>query len=223
MPCAARTRRPVSVRALVPLVPPSLLLSADPLPAHHPANADVSDFLYSCLSHLSDPGVSPVPPLRIPAASPGSVDTTGFGPQFARPAPSAISPSSTPSTPSPPSVPQSEIDKVKAKYEERQRRKASSSPAPAEAKSWLSTGLTGISSLASSTKDLLLPPLPPPEPTTPTGPAATVFVLHRDIFAMRVAGKKRSWQAKEAKERAKQLALPAVPRGGLGAGPPGGL
>ncbi|KAL8278467.1 hypothetical protein RQP46_009157 [Phenoliferia psychrophenolica] len=167
------------------------------------SNADVTDFLYACPSHLSDPG-------------------------FARPAPS------TTSTPASPSIPQSEIDKVKAEFEERQRKKkeAASSDKDKDKNdkaSWLSTGMSagmsGLSTLASTTKDFLIAPpsSAPPSPTLPAvGAAATskVFVLHRNIFQMRVDANRKAWQTKEAKERAKQLALPATPRGIPGGRPP---
>lgn len=146
-------------------------------------------------------------------------------PKFARPAPSTSpsTPGTTPpGTPIASSVSQAEIEKVKAEYEERQRKKkdaASDKDKDKEAdKGWLSTGMSGLSTLASTTKDLFAaPPSAPPSPTlgAPAAATAKVFVLHRDVFRMRVDQKKKAWQAKEAKERVRQLALPSAPRGGL--------
>ncbi|KAI5480358.1 hypothetical protein MNV49_000933 [Pseudohyphozyma bogoriensis] len=158
------------------------------------ANEGVTDFLYTCESHLKDPG-------------------------FARPAGSPSTPSSTP--PTTPSVPQSEIDKVKAEYEDKLARKKEAldakekelNAAANKDKSWLSTGISGISSLAASTISQFTPPTPPPPSPPLPVVAPTVFVLHRNIFAMRVDRKKKEWQAKEAKERMKGLSLPSVPGG----------
>lgn len=184
----------------------------------------MNDFLYSCVSHLSDPGVSE------------SVSLVQCGvlirapsPQFARPAPSTApsTPGTTPpSTPSASAVSQAEIDKVKAEYEERQRKKKEAASDKDKDKnndkdkSWLSTGMSGLSTLASTTKDLFAAPptSAPPSPTlngTPSPATAKVFVLHRDVFRMRVDQKRKVWQAKEAKDRVRQLALPSAPRGGL--------
>lgn len=185
------------------------------------ANAAVTDFLYTCPSHLADPGV------RAPTAATRShtvsASLTFPTPQFARPAPStSTSGSSTPiDTPPAPSVPQSEIDRVTKEYHERQQRKkdgkATASDKEADSKSWLSASLSGLGSLASSATSSLLAAAPAPEQpaATTVASSAKVFVLNRDIFAMRQASARKVWQAKEAKERAAKLSLPAAPRGGL--------
>lgn len=149
-------------------------------------NADVSDFIYCCTSHLSDPG-------------------------FARPAPSESS--SRPSTPTTPTVSQAEIDKVKKEYEEKQAKKkeGGKEDEKEKEKSWLSTGVAGISSLASTATSLLSTTTPPATPPPPPSPQPTVFILHRTIFAMRVDAAKKKWQAKEAKDRLKTLSFPSVP------------
>ncbi|KAK4700021.1 hypothetical protein P7C70_g6227, partial [Phenoliferia sp. Uapishka_3] len=154
---------------------------------------------------------------------------------FARPAPSSLdsTPAASPaSTTATPGVSQADIDKVKAEYEERQRKKKEAGGTSTsddkdkgkdKDKGWLSTGMSGISSLAATTKDLFAPPASaPPSPTLSAAQIAAdakVFILNRDIFSWRQDQKKKSWQAKEAKERAKQLALPSAPRGGLSSGP----
>lgn len=164
------------------------------------ANADVTDFMYICPSHLNDPG-------------------------FAKP---ALSPSSTASTTTS-TVPQSEIDKVKKEYEDRlERKKAASSSEKdkdKESKGWIASGFSGLGSLASSAassaSNSLFPPTPPsPPPTTAsastavqTGPKA--YILHRDIFSMRTTQARKKWEAKVAKERLQGLNLPSAPRGGL--------
>ncbi|KAM0754087.1 DUF1742-domain-containing protein [Meredithblackwellia eburnea MCA 4105] len=176
------------------------------------ANAEVSDFIYVCNSHLADPG-------------------------FARPAPNVGSSSPSSSPPASPgvsgAVSQAEIDKVKAEYEERQRKKKEAKEEKEKEdakdkekdKTWLATGISGLSMLASTTKDLVAPlyqaPAASSAPASPTLTAAQiaanskVFILHRDIFRMRCDEKKKIWQAKEAKERAKQLSLPSVPKTGF--------
>lgn len=163
-----------------------------------PANADVTDFMYICPSHLNDPGFAKLAP---PASSTTASTTTS-------------------------TVPQSEIDKVKKEYEERQeRKKSASSDKDKESKGWIASGFSGLGSLASSAassaSNSLFPPTPPsPPPITPsasttiqTGPKA--YILHRDIFSMRTTQARKKWEAKVAKERLQGLNLPSAPRGGL--------
>jgi len=162
--------------------------------------------------------------------------------QFAKPAPSStsVTPSSTP-PPSSPKVPQSEIDKVKAEYAEKQKRKEStassepdkpkestSAPPPTTTsgkafsvlKSSVST-ITSLATTATSHSSSIL--FPPPEPVIPSpsellrqeAKKSKVFVLNKSYFEMRVSKKRREWEVKDAKERGKEWSFPKVPKGGL--------
>ncbi|GAA6052269.1 hypothetical protein JCM3770_007411 [Rhodotorula araucariae] len=172
------------------------------------ATEGVTDFLYVCTSHLLDPG-------------------------FARPAPSSAAPSAPPSRAGSPAspVPQSEIDKVKREYEEKQKRKADGAPAPVEkdakektpastAFSLLKTGASALSSLSATASSQLFPAPPPATPPAAEAARAAAkdakaFVLQRDFFRMRSDAKRREWEKKDAKERGGAWSFPKAPRGGL--------
>ncbi|GAA6014710.1 hypothetical protein JCM10207_006912 [Rhodosporidiobolus poonsookiae] len=179
------------------------------------ATQDVSDFVYVCKSHLLDPGFAK------PAAS-----------QPSSSAPSSPSPASSPA-PSP-SVPQSEIDKVKKEYEEKQARRAASSSSDSKdsegekakgpastAFSLLRTGASTLTSLSTSAASTLFPPPPPVAPSATdlaraAAEKAKVFVLQREYFAMRVAQKRREWERRDAKERGGGWSFPKAPTGRIG-------
>ncbi|GAA5927453.1 AAA-ATPase Vps4-associated 1 family protein [Sporobolomyces koalae] len=180
------------------------------------ATADLSDFLYVCHSHVLDPGFAK--PITTPASTP---------------------PTSPTASPAPPAVPQSEIDKVKREYEQKQKRKQSdpttpSEPTPAssssssttatKALSVLKSSVSSISSLAQSTaqqSSTLL--FPPPAPVIPSASEllreeakrSKQFSLNRHYFEMRCDRKRKEWEVKDAKSRAKTFNFPKVPQGGL--------
>lgn len=180
------------------------------------ANKEVTDFLYTCTSHLSDPG-------------------------FARPAPCSSSPSPATSAPPSPSVSpalQTEVEKVKKEYEKKAKaRKADEEAKDSEGKNssgWLAsslkTGYSAVSSLATTSASTLFPPPPPATPSALelarlAAKDAKVWVLNRDVFRMRTDAARKKWQAAEAKERMKGLSFPSAPRGTVGGAPkpPGGV
>ncbi|GAA5964329.1 hypothetical protein JCM3765_006461 [Sporobolomyces pararoseus] len=183
------------------------------------ANSEMSDWMFVCFNHVLDPA-------------------------FAKPA-SSSSTSTTPtnSNPSTPKVSQSEIEKVKAEYFEKQRKKeqasttstkestppACSSTTPSttttgKAFSVLKSSVSTISSLAStatSTSSSIL--FPPPEPVIPSptellreeAKTSKVFILNKTYFEMRCSKKRKEWEKKDAKERGKEWSFPKVPKGGL--------
>jgi len=179
--------------------------------SHCTANKEVTDFLYTCTSHLTDPG-------------------------FARPAPSSSSPSS-PATSAPPSPSvspafQSEVEKVKKEYEEKAKaKKEGEKDKESEGKDssgWLAssfkTGYSAVSSLATTSASTLFPPPPPVAPSASelarlAAKDAKVWVLNRDVFRMRTDAARKKWQAAEAKERIKGLSFPSAPRGTVGGVP----
>ncbi|GAA6001334.1 Vfa1p [Rhodotorula paludigena] len=180
------------------------------------ATEGVSDFLYTCPSHLLDPG-------------------------FARPAPSSSTPSAASSpagSPAPSPVPRSEIDKVKQEYEDKQKRKAEGSDASKEgddkgkkddsaasqpastAFALFKTGASALSSLSTTASSHLFPAPPPTAPSAVetarlAAQTARVFVLQRDYFRMRCETKRREWEKKDAKERGAAWSFPKAPKGGL--------
>lgn len=181
--------------------PPLAFVRSSPAirtPANRPCQPIRTSPTFSTLAPPTSPTPACVSPLRPSSHANPS--------QFARPAPSAT-----------PTVPQEEIDRVKKEYDDKLARKADKAKAAADDKkkdsTWLSTGFSAVSTLATSTTSLFAqPPSPPP---VPAGPPPKVFVLNRGIFAMRVEAQKKRWQAKEAKERVGNLGLPSAPRGGL--------
>ena len=136
--------------------------------------------------------------------------------QFARRAnPPAATPASTSA------VPQSEIDKVTAEYkalEKKKKEKSSESATDLPKKGWIATGfsagVSGVSALGSATSSLFATPevvVVPVESLKGKG-----FILHRDVFAMRVDSAKKTVQAKAARERIEAASLPSVPKGMVG-------
>ncbi|GAA5937466.1 hypothetical protein JCM10213_007245 [Rhodosporidiobolus nylandii] len=173
------------------------------------ATEGVTDFIYVCRSHLLDPG-------------------------FARPAPSSNTASPT-SSPALSPVPQSEVDRVKKEYEEKQAKKAAAASSSSDAKapdaasktpastafSLIRSGASTLSSLSTSAASTLFPPPPPTTPsaaerTRAEAEKAKTFVLQREYYAMRVATKRREWEKKDALERGKTLSFPKVPTGKIG-------
>ncbi|SCV70747.1 BQ2448_3509 [Microbotryum intermedium] len=171
------------------------------------ATPDVGDFIYVCTSHLADPGFAK------PATSSSTNSTLS----------SALRPSSASHTNL-----EAEIDKVKAEYEAKLAVKdkaltgaaaAKSSPSPSWLQSGLRTGYSAVSSLATTTMATMNTPLAPPPAPLPSPQEGNkaialnsrVFTLHRSIFAMRQDAVKNTWQAQDARERAKRLRLPSVP------------
>ncbi|ORY91743.1 VPS4-associated protein 1 [Leucosporidium creatinivorum] len=172
------------------------------------ANKEVTDFLYTCTSHLSDPG-------------------------FARPAPSSSSPSPATSAPLSSSASpalQSEVEKVKKEYEEKAKAKkdGEKDKEGKDSSGWiassLKTGYSAVSSLATTSASTLFPPPPPVTPSASelarlAAKDAKVWVLNRDVFRMRTDAARKKWQAAEAKQRMKGLSFPSAPRGTVGGAP----
>lgn len=130
--------------------------------------------------------------------------------QFASAAPSAPCPT--------PAVPQAEIDKVTAAYKAKQAAKEKPSDS-SESKGWVSTALSGVSTVgsaalsgATSATSALFPPAPVVQPVV-AAPIPKQVVLQRNVFQMRVDEKRKKWQKEEAKKRLEGLSLPTAPRG----------
>ncbi|KAI0723031.1 VPS4-associated protein 1 [Earliella scabrosa] len=148
------------------------------------ATINTVDFLYTCDSHLSDPGF---------ASQVGSTND-GVGAGGAK---MGLSPE--------------EIAKVKAEWEERQKKKAERAKDKEKEKD--KDGKEGEDKGAKDTEKRSTPGSrsPPsasasPAPSTPTHQR---YTLHRDIFALRLAEHRRRRQAVQAKELAPRL--PQVP------------
>lgn len=162
------------------------------------ATVDTSDFLYTCSSHLTDPGFAT--PLAAPAISPSPSGSS-------TPTPSA-------SAKDKPKLSDAEIKKIAEEWEEKQRLKKEKD----KDKDKADDGPSDDKDTTNDEKKKKIPPPPAPIPvptstSTPT-PASShpQFVLHRQIFAMRVAEHKKRRQSAQVKQIAPRL--PSVPSGG---------
>jgi len=155
------------------------------------ATLNTTDFLYTCDGHLIDRGFATLiePP-----------------PDDAQAAPSAKK------------VSDEEIRRVKEEYEERQRRKQEKAKDNDKGKD--------AEDSKGKEKDSSKSPVPTPKPTPPPpspipvpGSAAAAkpthqrYILHRDVWAMRLAEHRKRRQTTAVKEVAPKL--PITPRGGL--------
>ncbi|KAK4056508.1 hypothetical protein OIO90_002355 [Microbotryomycetes sp. JL221] len=185
------------------------------------ANADVSDFLYTCQSHLLDPGFAkPVVPQTSSADSQSS------------------SPTKEGST-----VSRTEIDKAISQHKDKEKNKqnvneqdkdksaattttTTTTTATGVATSLLKTGFSAMSSLASTTHDHLfgsagvsttsnssstITTLSPSQQMREQAKTAKQFTLHRDIFKMRQDKLKNQYYKKQAKVTVDRLKMPSVP------------
>ena len=155
------------------------------------ANLAVSDYFYACEKHLGD---------------------TSFARRAIPPPPPLSN-----------VVPQSEIDKVTAEYKKKEKEKSEAKLAtdPKSSKGWIATGFSagaaGLSTIGSAAISAFATPesvAVPPESIDLKGKG---FILHRDIFAMRVDGARKKAQAKAAMARMEGASLPSVPKGSVGA------
>ncbi|KAM5534887.1 hypothetical protein V8D89_011442 [Ganoderma adspersum] len=148
------------------------------------ATINTVDFLYTCDAHLSDPGFASQVGSSNDGVGAGGAKKLGLSPE--------------------------EIAKVKAEYEERQKKKRVEKTKEKEAdkdgkedQEVDAKGGKKSSTPASGTKS---PPSssasPSPGPATPTHQR---YMLHRDIFALRLAEHRRRRQAAQAKELAPRL------------------
>jgi hypothetical protein len=160
------------------------------------ATINTVDFLYTCSTHLSDPG---------------------FATKVA--ADEASSPKSTPA------VSQEAIDKIKEEWEEKQRKRKEKEKEKEKQKDGGDDGNKGKakkddeSEGAATKKTKSPPPATSPTPssssasTTPVTPSHEKYVLHRDMFALRQAEHRRRRQANQAKDLAPRL--PAAPKSNI--------
>lgn len=155
------------------------------------ATIQTVDFLYTCDTHLSDPGF----------ASQVGQASDGMGAGGAK---MGLSPE--------------EIAKVKQEWEERQKKKQEKKKDKDASQD--GDGKSNQKAESGEEKSSKSPPSsvsPPPTVTSPhTKPSHERYTLHRDIFALRLAEHRRRRQAIQAKELAPRL--PGAPRAAL---PPG--
>lgn len=153
------------------------------------ATLNTVDFLYTCESHLTDPGFAS----RVGESG----DGVGAGAKKM-----GLSPE--------------EIAKVKADWEERQARKKEKEKEKVKEqekdsekdKTEDKEGKTTKGKESTTSSKASAPPTP--APSTPSPPAHERYALHRDIFALRLAEHRRRRQAAQAKELAPRL--PQAPR-----------
>ena len=147
------------------------------------ATINTVDFLYTCDTHLADPGFASQLGAAADGVGAGGARKLGLSPD--------------------------EIAKVKAEWEDRQKKKADKAKeqekekekAKDDSKDGDDKGkdkAAGGKSPAASAS----PPAAPPAPATPTHQR---YTLHRDIFALRLAEHRRRRQATQAKELAPRL------------------
>lgn len=158
------------------------------------ATIQLVDFLYSCDTHLSDPGF----------ASQVGQASDGMGAGGAK---MGLSPE--------------EIAKVKQEWEERQKKKQEKkSKEKDKDASEDGDGKSDKKAESGEDKSSKSPPSSTSPPSTlvssSTKPSHERYTLHRDIFALRLAEHRRRRQAIQAKELAPRL--PGAPRAAL---PPG--
>ncbi|KAF7313546.1 hypothetical protein HMN09_00510600 [Mycena chlorophos] len=147
------------------------------------ATVNTVDFIYTCDTHLKDPGFAT---LSVPAAAAS------------------------------PAVSQEDVGKVIAEYEEKQRRKKEKEKEKEDEKKKKDEDKDKKEDKKEDTKkkDESKPtsPAPSPKPAAPAG-SHEKYILHRDIFAMRLAEHRRKRQAAQAKDLAPRF--PGAPSGTL--------
>lgn len=158
------------------------------------ATLKTEDFIYTCQTHLTDPGF----------ASQVGESTDGVGAGGAK---MGLSPE--------------EIAKVKEEWEERQKKKQElakqkekeTDKDKKENDKEKDKGTAKTDTTSSSSKVPGSPPSGTSTPSTPSTPLHQRYTLHRDIFALRLAEHRKRRQVAQARELAPRL--PGAPRGSL--------
>lgn len=148
------------------------------------ATINTVDFLYSCDSHLSDPGFASQVGTSNDGVGAGAAQKMGLSPE--------------------------EIAKVKAEWEERQKKKTEKAKEKEKDKDTdkdkdkdaKDTDDKGKEKETKKVPGSLSPPSTTPTPPTPTHQR---YTLHRDMFALRLAEHRRRRQTVQAKELAPRL------------------
>ncbi|KAH9850045.1 VPS4-associated protein 1 [Lenzites betulinus] len=147
------------------------------------ATINTVDFLYTCDTHLTDPGFASQVGTSNDGVGAGAAQKMGLSPE--------------------------EIAKVKAEWEERQKKKAEKAKEKSEDSKEKDKD-TDKDAKDSDEKKKAATKVPgslSPPSTTPTPPTPTHqrYTLHRDIFSLRLAEHRRRRQAVQAKELAPRL------------------
>ncbi|KAI0722182.1 VPS4-associated protein 1 [Cerioporus squamosus] len=140
------------------------------------ATINTVDFLYTCDTHLSDPGFASQVGSTNDGVGAGGAKKMGLSPE--------------------------EIAKVKAEWEERQKKKTEKAKEKEKDKEGDDKDAKDGEKKKSALPGSLTPPSATPAPATPTHQR---YTLHRDIFALRLAEHRRRRQAAQAKELAPRL------------------
>jgi len=149
------------------------------------ATINTVDFFYTCDSHLTDRGfaslVEPPSPYELPKPEGRKVSDE-------------------------------EIKKIKEEWEEKQRKKKEKEKENSEKEKEKEKDAEKDASKAATTKSPPPPaPIPVPGSAAPAKPAHQKYILHRDVWAMRLGEHKKKRQTAAAKEVAPRL--PGAPRG----------
>ncbi|KAI0751484.1 VPS4-associated protein 1 [Daedaleopsis nitida] len=151
------------------------------------ATINTVDFLYTCDTHLADPGFASQVGTTDDGVGAGGAKKMGLSPE--------------------------EIAKVKAEWEDRQKKKAEKAK---ENEADKDKGKEGTDQDKEAKDKKATSPSPgawsPPTASASPAPATPThqrYTLHRDIFALRLAEHRRRRQAAQAKELAPRL--PGVP------------
>ena len=140
------------------------------------------DFLYTCDTHLSDPGFASQVGNANDGVGAGGAKKMGLSPE--------------------------EIAKVKAEYEERQKKKAEKAKEKEKDKEKEKGSKEGEEKESKNEKSNTPGTKSPPSSSASPAPATPThqrYTLHRDIFALRLAEHRRRRQAAQAKELAPRL------------------
>ncbi|KAH9894389.1 VPS4-associated protein 1 [Cubamyces lactineus] len=162
------------------------------------ATINTVDFIYTCDTHLSDPGFASQVGTSSDGVGAGGAKKLGLSPE--------------------------EIAKVKQEWEERQKKKTEKAKEKEKEKDKAkdgkdSRGAEEKEKGSSKETDKKVPgSLSPATPPTPPTPSHQRYTLHRDIFALRLAEHRRRRQAVQAKELVPRL--PGAPATPLPSNPP---
>lgn len=147
------------------------------------ATINTVDFLYTCDTHLSDPGFASQVGSSNDGVGAGGAKKMGLSPE--------------------------EIAKVKAEYEERQKKrveKAKEKEADKDGKEDQEKDAKGDKKSSTPSSGTKSPPYSNASPSPgPAPPTHQRYTLHRDMFALRLAEHRRRRQAAQAKELAPRL------------------
>ncbi|KAI1789025.1 VPS4-associated protein 1 [Ganoderma leucocontextum] len=152
------------------------------------ATINTLDFLYTCDTHLSDPGFASQVGSTNDGVGAGGAKKMGLSPE--------------------------EIAKVKAEYEERQKKRVEKAKEKGKDKEAEKDGKEDQEKDAKDVKKSSTPGTKsaPSSSASPPTPTHQRYTLHRDIFALRLAEHRRRKQAAQAKELAPRLpGAPATP------------